>query len=92
MCIAPLTGSYAENLVAIRRYLPKTVTPANTKVRLSSASAVYSLYTERSRKSSVVTNVSGGDTVTVLYTDNADWAYVQAENGKKGFILVQHFK
>lgn len=92
VCIVPLTGSYAENLVAIRRYLPKTVTPANTKVRLSDANAVYSLYTERSRKSSVVTNVSGGDTVTVLYTDNADWAYVQAENGKKGFILVQYFK
>ncbi len=92
VCIMPLSDTYLENLVAIRRYLPKTVTPANTAVRLRKDSETYSLYSERSRKSSVITKVSGGDTVTVLFTDNADWAYVQAENGKKGFIQVQHFK
>lgn len=91
VCIVPLFGSFEENLVAIRRYLPKTVTPANTKVRLTNSGS-HCLYTERSRKSSVVTTVSGGDSVTVLFTDNADWAWVRAENGKEGFIRIEYFK
>jgi hypothetical protein len=91
VCIVPLAGSFEENLVAIRRYLPKPVTPANTKVRLTNTGTHY-LYTERTRKSSIVTSVPSGGTVTVLFTDNADWAWVQAEDGKKGFILVEHFK
>ena len=91
VCIVPLAGSFEENLVAIRRYLPKTVTPANTKVRLKNTGTHY-LYTDRTRKSSVVTAVTSGGTVTVLFTDNADWAWVRADNGKEGFILVENFK
>lgn len=91
VCIVPLAGSFEENLVAIRRYLPKSVTPANTKVRLKNTGTHY-LYTDRTRKSSVVTAVSSGGSVTVLFTDNADWAWVRADNGKEGFILVENFK
>ena len=91
VCIVPLSGSFEENLVGIRRYLPRTVTPANTKVRLKNTGTHY-LYTDRTRKSSVVTAVPSGGTVTVLFTDNADWAWVRAENGKEGFILIENFK
>jgi len=91
VCIVPLTGSFKENLVAIRRYIPKTVTPANTEVKLKKNGTHY-LYTERTRKSSVVTAVSSGGTVTVLFTDNADWAWVRAENGKEGFIRIEAFQ
>lgn len=91
VCIVPLTDSFEENLVAIRRYLPTKVTPANTKETLTD-SGTHNLYKERSRKSTVVTSVAPGGTVTVLFTDNADWAWVRTEDGKEGFIRVENFK
>ena len=90
VCIIPLSGNFKENLVAIRRYLPSQVTPANTQVQLA-GSGCHNLYAACSRDSSVVASVEAGCRVTLLFTDSGSWAWIRTESGEAGFIPTDAF-
>ncbi len=92
VCIMPLTDSYLKNLVRIRRCLPKTTVPANTKVTLHRDCETYSIYESMSRSAPVVTAIPSSDPVTVLFTDSHSWAYVRTAKGEKGFLPLQYIK
>ena len=93
VCVMPLSGIYSENLVKIRRYLPETVTPAETVRYAYNADTNYNkykLYAEKSDGSEVLMQPAKGDALTVLYTDNGNWAYVRTEDGTLGYIPVKN--
>lgn len=88
VCIMPLSHSFVEDFVAVRRFFPKEVQPANTEMEVNYG-YVY-LYANRDTTSEVLYNFSKGEHVTLLYTSsNGDWAYVRAADGQEGFALMK---
>ncbi len=90
VCIMRLSGSYLENYVGARRYLPETVIPANTEKSIVGPYYSYNLYSERNSASAVLEILSRYDPVTVLFTDNDTWAYVRTESGTEGYLLMDN--
>ncbi|MBQ7116146.1 MAG: C40 family peptidase [Clostridia bacterium] len=90
VCIVPLSGSYLENYAGARRYLPEEITPANTTKYMVGDYYNYNLYSDHSPDSAVIDTLTLYDMVTVLYTDSGNWAYIETENGKKGYVLEEY--
>ena len=90
VCIMGLRGSYLENYVGARRYLPETVEPTNADTSIVGPYYSYNLYSQPNSASAVVTTLAQYDPLTVLFTDNDTWAYVRTEDGHEGFFLTEH--
>lgn len=90
VCIMRLAGSYLENYVGARRYLPETVTSADTVKSIVGPYYSYNLYSEQNSESAVLATLAQYDPVTILFTDNETWAYVRTEDGTEGFFLMEH--
>lgn len=92
VCIVPLAGVYKDTLRQIRRFLPKTVTPADTETTLSNAYKTCKVYAEMDSDSKVVATISSGETLTILFTNSGKWAYVQAQSGAEGFVQSKYLQ
>ncbi len=90
VCIIPLSGSYLENYAGALRLLPEETTPANTTKYMVGDYYNYNLYSDHSPDSEVIGTLALYDKVNLLYTDNGNWAYVETESGKKGYVLVEY--
>ena len=90
VCIMPLTGSFLENLLAVRRYLPETVTAADKTEYLVGPYYTYNLYSEMSADSEVIMTLTQYDRVTLLFTNSDRWGYIRTEAGTEGFFLLEH--
>ncbi len=88
--IMPLSDKYAQALIRVRRYLPENVTPANAIRYVVGQYYNYNLYSERSASSEIIGTLALYDKVTVIYTDSGSWAYIETEEGKKGYILDEY--
>ena len=86
--IMPIDSFYQDGFVMAKRYLPETVTPANKKHW--AAASTTKIYVNKDSDGKVLKTISLMDTVTVLYTDNNNWAYVKLSNGKKGYTLIKN--
>ncbi|MBE5905784.1 MAG: hypothetical protein E7277_03175 [Lachnospiraceae bacterium] len=84
--LMPVKGFYEEHFVAAKRYLPTTVKAANKKAyAAASTTTIYKNFGENAKK---LTSIRLMQPLTVLYTDNGNWAYVKLANGKKGYTLL----
>ncbi len=88
--VMPLSGKYSDALISIRRYLPETVASANQEATINGPYMNYKIYEAKSADSAVVATVSQGDSVTVLFTDNKNWAYIETNFGIRGFIFAKY--
>ena len=86
VCIMPLTGDFANNLLEIRRFLPDTVTSAKASVKVTKACKVYE---RRNDASPVVQSLAKNAKVTILYI-NDNWAYVKTPAGNYGFVKAAY--
>jgi len=86
--IMPLSEMYEEGLVAIRRYLPDSVTAAD--ITLYSTSQKTYVYETNDSGESPVATLGAGEAVTLKFTDNGNWAYVEYDSDKYGFILIKY--
>lgn len=90
VCIMPLKGIYKEGFVTAKRYLPESVTKAEQiKYTTSQKTAVYH---SRNSNYTPVAVLRAEVPVTVLFTDNGNWSYVEYESGKYGFILSKYLQ
>ena len=90
VCIMPLSGSFAENFVSVRRYYPAEVLPAN-QTMATNYGYVY-LYAQRDDASQRLYSFSLGEEVTLLFTSTNDtWGYVRNRNGLEGYVLMKRF-
>jgi len=87
--ISPLTDMYWEQLTAIRRYIPTVVAPANQEmfVVINKCNLFEAMDSENSDSIHVFAK---GETVTVLFTNSDNWAYVRRSDGQEGFILLKN--
>lgn len=88
VCIMPLSGIYEEGFVAARRYLPAEVTAASA-VRYTTSQKTY-VYAEADSSTTPVDTLGAEVAVTVLYTDNGNWAYVRYGSSSCGYVLVKY--
>ncbi|MGN0311556.1 MAG: NlpC/P60 family protein [Lachnospiraceae bacterium] len=84
----PIDSFYQEGFAVAKRYLPEKVSPANKKHW--AAASTTKIYVNKDSDGKVLKTISLMDTVTVLYTDNNNWAYVKLSNGKKGYTLIKN--
>ena len=91
VCIMPLTGDFRDNLLAIRRYIPDEPVSAETVRIIDGPYQNYKVYSEKNSASAVVATQSQGDTLTILYTNNDDWAYVRTPDDICGWFRMSHF-
>ena len=93
--IYPIEGVYMDEFVAVKRYTPTTVKNINQQVQIVRSSE--KIFSEKKYDDAyVVTKLSGGTTVTLLFTSvsqnsnpNDNWAYVkymQSGETKYGYI------
>lgn len=91
VCIMPLYGFYAQNCVGARRYLPKPseVTPADKAMYTTGINnRVFS--TKVFEAGTEIINLEADTCVTLLWTDNGNWAYISyTANGKTGEGFIQ---
>lgn len=92
VCIVSLTGSYLEEFVGARRFLPDSIVAANKKASVQGPYKKYKVYADKSADTTVVANVSEGDKVTVLYTGSEKWAYVETKKGVKGYMFLHYLE
>ncbi len=90
VCIAPLTGRYLEKFAGARRYLPESVTKAGAETTIKGSLEKNNVYEEKSIDSDVIETLAPGDTVTVLFTNSENWAYIETSSGLKGYILLKY--
>lgn len=90
VCIVPLSGSYLENYAGALRLLPEKITPANTTQYMVGDYYNYNLYSDHSPDSEVIGTLVLYDKVNLLYTDNGNWAYIETETCKKGYVLSEY--
>lgn len=90
VCIMPLIGDFRDNLLAIRRFIPESPTPAETVKVINGPYRRYKIYTEKNSSSEVVATPCQGDALTVLYTNNDDWAYVRTMSNSYGWFRLEH--
>lgn len=90
VCIMPLTGDFADNLLAVRRFIPESPTPAETLKVINGPYRHYKIYAEKNSASEVVATPCQGDALTVLYTNNDDWAYVRTMSNLYGWFRLEH--
>jgi len=90
VCIMPLKD-FADSLVKVRRYIPGTVTSADTVEYIVGPYYTYKVYAQKTASSAVLEELSQYDAVTVLFTDNESWAYIRTENGTEGYFLMEYF-
>lgn len=86
--IMPLDDFYKEGFVVAKRYLPESVSPANKKHW--AAASTTTIYVNKDSDGKVLKRIGLMDELTVLYTDNGNWAYVKLSNGKKGYTLTKN--
>lgn len=92
VCIMPLTGDFRDNLLAVRRYIPEEAVPAETLKTVNGPYRHYKIYAEKNSDSEVVATPCQGDALTVLYTNNDNWAYVRTMSNHYGWFLLQHLE
>ncbi|SFQ28347.1 Cell wall-associated hydrolase, NlpC family [Lachnospiraceae bacterium XBB1006] len=94
--LMPIHGFYDQvdkdrdinRFIAAKRYLPTAVKAANKKAyAAASTTTIYKNFGENAKK---LTSIRLMKPLTVLYTDNGNWAYVKLANGKKGFTLLDN--
>ena len=89
--IAPLTQERIDSTVAIRRYFPEEVKPANQTMvcRLSDAR----MFSEKSESSYVIDYIDIGEKVTILFSSWSEtWGYVENQFGERGYVYLSRFK
>lgn len=91
VCIMPLTGDFRDNLLAVRRFIPDVPTPADTVKVINGPYRNYKIYSEKNSDSEVVATPCQGDALTILYTNNDDWAYVRTMSNLYGWFRMSHF-
>ena len=87
VCLMPLSGSFEERLIGIKRFVPEEVVPANQKRYMSSGCK---LYEDRKCEGDVIMRLSKGEAVTVLFTKPDSTAYVRTADGTCGFVFVKY--
>lgn len=87
VCVMPMSGIYTENFVSVKRYLPLSVEPADKKLYTTSQRT--GLYASNNSDDEPLDVLDAEVPVTLLYTDNGNWAYVDVD-GRKGYILVKY--
>lgn len=91
VCVMPLSDRFLDTLHSIRRYLPATVTPANTEATLSGPYKNYKVYSRMDPDSGVVATIADGETFTLLFTNSGTtWAYVRTQGGVEGFTRAEY--
>ena len=90
VCVMPLNDRFEETLHSIRRFLPTTVTAADTEATLSGPYRNYKVYAEMDPTSEVVATIPEGQTFTLLFTDSGSWAYVRTKSGVEGFTRAEY--
>lgn len=90
VCIYPLTGSYLDKLVCIKRFLPANVEIAD--VMMYTYNNLTKVYCALSSESETITTLGSETQVKVLFTSE-NWAYVQyGEEGNTGYIFRENLK
>lgn len=88
--VMPLTGSYLDAVVAVRRFLPDTVTPADTTMYVSGD--IVNVRSTTDIESPVLATLRYDTPVKLLFTDNEYRAYVEYEENRFGFISLSQLK
>ena len=85
--IMPLTGSYADRLLKITRFIPEEVTPANTTRYINTGCRLY-----EDRKGTIKTGItlSKKEAVTVLFVQPDYTAYIRTADGDYGFVWAKY--
>ena len=91
VCIMPLIGDFRDNLLAVRRFIPDSPTPAETVKVINGPYHSYKIYAEKNSSSEVVATPTQGDALTILFTNNNDWAYVRTMANAYGWFRMSHF-
>lgn len=90
VCIMGLRGSYLENFVGARRYLPEEVIPADKVMTIDGPYRNYKVYAEKDSSSAIVATPAQGGSLTVLFTDGSSWALVRTADGTVGYFLTKY--
>lgn len=86
--ISPLNGMYgSKNIIAIKRFIPENVLPANLVKYTNAVTTVYGLMDTEAEP---ITILKPEMQVNLMYRNDRSWAYVEYETGKAGFVLASH--
>ena len=88
--VMPLDGIYERGFLEAKRYLPDVVETADVDKVTNSAKT--SVYATKDSETEPVDILKAEKEVRMLFTDNGNWAYVQYETGKFGFVLVKYLE
>ncbi len=90
--IMPLTGIYADSIVTIQRYLPTEVMAADQTLYIKNpgSGTVAYIRAEASSSSEQLAKLYNGTAVTLKFYNNGNWAYVEYEDGKFGYIQISY--
>lgn len=86
--IMPLTGIYEEGFLKVKRYLPENVISANKPMKTTSKKTY--VYSEHTTQSERIATLEIDEDVILHYTNNGNWAYIEYEPNKYGFVLVKY--
>ncbi len=87
VCIMPLTNKYADKLVAVKRYIPEKVAPANQQMKVTS---YVNVRADKSSSADVIAQLKPGDIVTLLYYDNNVWAQIKFGDDELGYVSISY--
>ena len=92
VCLMPLSGSFAERFMSIKRFIPETVEPANVTWYAKQGCPIYA---DTMGKVESGLRLSRGEAVTVLYTratTSNGMAYIRTAGGDCGFVWTSNLK
>jgi len=86
---APLNKSFKNKIVAVRRFFPDQVLPANQTVTANYNNL--GMFDDRDTASQRLYSFTKGEEATLLYTSgNGNWGQVENQNGLRGFVLMKN--
>ena len=91
VCIVPLSGTFADTLTAIRRFLPDQIQPANTVVYTGTSAGEYPVYSAMSTTSDVLITVAPGSALPLLFSGSS-WAYVRTGDSTEGYLPLEQLQ
>lgn len=87
--IMPFKDIYEENLLTIKRYIPEEI-PSPAEQTFGVTSRKTNIYPEKVSGGTPDASLGLDGKVTVLYTDNGNWAYVRYGENQYGYMLVKY--
>lgn len=87
VCIMPIDGIYERGLISVLRFEPDNITPAGCTMYTNSYTPVYE---KMDGESSIIDRLNPEEQITLCFTNNKSFAYIEYDDGKKGFVYISH--